>query len=129
MAELTLTQRATIATNLAHLAKVKSKLKQKANYWKDYPTAARADVNKDVQKKKRFARNILIQPGYTDSVALGVGEFFLMQYNTATPVFENDDPSLNVLADSEYESGAFDAAFNYFAGIETGDNLDTEIDW
>lgn len=129
MPELTLTQRAAIATNASHIAKVKSKLKQKANYWKDFTTVQRADVNKEMQKKKRFSQNILMQPNYAENVAPGVGEFFLMQYNTANPVFEGGDSGSNVLADSEYESASFDAAFNYFAGVQVGDNTDIEIDW
>ena len=124
MAQLTLTQRAEMAANTAFQSKVRSWLKNRANFWKDTVTTERSEVNRAMQKRKRFAKQILLTNGFVNSILYGMSEYFLMQYNADPPVLDG-----GVLADSEFDNAAFNAAYDYFAGVEAGDDTDLEIDW
>ena len=129
MAQLTLSERALMAQNPVHLSKTRSKMNQKSSFWLQSDTPDRASVNKQIQKQKRYSKNLVLNQGYAESQVYKLGELFLTQYNVDPPVYENNDPTTGVLADSEYESAAFDEAFNYFAGVEIGDQTDLNIDW
>lgn len=124
MAQLTLTQRSDISQQAEFQGRVRAWLKNRGNFWTDATTPNRSDVTKRMQKRKRFAKRVLDEIGFIDSILFGFGEFFLMQYTVDPAVLSGD-----TLAESQFDSAAFNAAYDHFAGVEAGDDTDLEIIW
>lgn len=124
MAQLTQTQRAAIAANSTFQGMVRVWLKNRANFWKDAPTAVRADVNKQMQKRKRFGDKVLNEHGFVDQLIIRFTEYFLMQYTVDPAVLDGD-----ILAESELDTAAFNAAYDFYAKVQPGDDTDLEVDW
>lgn len=126
MAQLTLSERSSMANNSIFQQRLSSAVKKTANYWKDYTLSTVADFNKANQKRKIFSRNILNSVNYVNIQAYA--EYLLTQYNTESPVIISDVNNIanTQLQDSELtDSGASSSAFDFFSGVVVGDS--TEI--
>lgn len=128
MAQLTQSQRAQIALSNTFKGRVKVWLQNRANFWKDAVAVTRADVNKQLQKRKRFGEQILLEFGFVDNILVRFTEYYLMQYTTDPAQTETVSGEL-MLLESQLDSAAFNAAYDYYAGVEAGDSTDQEIDW
>lgn len=112
MAQLTLAQRSKLANDPEFQHRVMAAVKKTANYWQ---TNAGADLNVTSNfTQKKFAEKIL-----SGSFAFPIStyvEYFLTQYNTDPPVWE--DESQTYLADSELtDSFASASTFEYFSKL------------
>ena len=116
MAQLTLSQRADFSNSLNLQRRLISAAKKTANYWTGLPLDTVAKFNVGNHKRKIFARQIL-----TSSVPniQSYAEYLVNQYNEQTPVLntagELDD---SVLIDSQASAATFD----FFAGVQSGDD-------
>ncbi len=123
MAQLTGDQIAVIGVNPDFINRVKSTLRLKAEYWKESATATRASVNRQMQKRKRLAKNIL-STTYAESQASLVAQYWLAYYQTASPVLDGD----GIPTYAEIFAN-FDPTFDFWAGYLPGDENELEIEW
>lgn len=123
MAQLTGDQTIVIRSNADYLDRVKEVLINKAEYWKEFATPLRTDVNKRTQKRKRFALNLLTTTS-SDQFAVTAARFWITYYEVNNPVLDaNGIPTYTEIFNS------FDATYDFCAGVNTGDDTLTEIDW
>lgn len=123
MAALTLDQKTTIGGNGTFQARIAQVLREKAQYWTNSGTPTRADVNQRIQKRKKLAKQIL-NTLYADDRKLIIGEYWLTTYTADPAVIDgNGIPTAQAIND------AFDPTYDYFAGVVSGDENETEIEW
>lgn len=123
MAQLTDDQRVTIGVDSTFQNRIAAVLREKALYWFNASTPNRSDVNKRMQKRKILSKSIL-QSSWVDSYKILVAQFWITQYV--------DDPAVldgNGIPTTTAISNAFDPTYDYWAGYNTGDENETEIDW
>jgi hypothetical protein len=123
MAQLTGDQVIAIKNSSTFIDRIKGTLLLKAEYWKENPTASRASVNRQMQKRKRLAKNIL-STTWADSYGAQVGQYWLSYYQTSSPVLDGN----GIPTYAEIFAG-FDPTFDFFAGYLAGDENEQEIDW
>lgn len=124
MAALTTDQKHTIAQNSTFQSRIAQILRDKAQYWKNFPLVTRADVNQAQQKRKRYSKHILTSSGFADSIRVEVGNYWLTTYAADPPVLDGEGiPTAAAINDS------FDPTYDYFAGVVAGDENQTEIEW
>lgn len=124
MASLTLDQKAVISDHQDFKNRVDQVLKDKAFYFTNLDTPNRADVNVRTQKQKRYGRQILVTPNFSENSVAVVGDFWLTIYDTANP-----DLDVNGIPTASAIDSDFDPTYNYFAGVVDGDENQTEIEW
>lgn len=124
MAALTSDQKASISNNSTFLDRIEQILREKALYWKESATVDRASVNKQMQKRKRLSRSILTQGSWVESYRQLIGDYWLTTYNNNPAVV--DEAGIPTSAEI---SNTFDPTYDYWAGVQTGDDIDTEIEW
>ncbi len=119
MAELTLEQRSQMANNHNFQLRLSSALRKTANYWATFPLDTLPKYNKANKKKKEFARAVL--SGSPISL-VAYAEYLLSIYNEANPDLLpiTEQVSDAVLTDSSASA----QAYNYFAGVQPGDDTD-----
>ena len=125
MAKLTGDQVLVIQNDQRFIDRVGAVLKVKAQYWSTLPTATRADVNRRMQKRKRLASTIE-NTSWSDSMKRQVSDFWIGWYAFSVDPAVLDGDSL-----PSYDTifNAFDVAWDNFAGVLTGDDTQTEIQW
>lgn len=117
MAQLTLSQKSTMANSLTLQRRLVSAVKATANYWATYSIDTFEKYNVGIQKKKTFARQILSQSSIPNPQAYA--EYLLNQYTDTNPSLdENGELSDQVLSDSSASAATYD----YFAGVLPGDD-------
>lgn len=116
MAQLTLSEKAGMASDNRFLTRVQSSLKSKAQWWLENAAAPSfPDSNTATYKRKVFADEIMKGRMPNDKA---YAEYLLAHYTEDPAVLD----SIGHLADSELLAGtACEAAFDYFAGVETKD--------
>lgn len=119
MAELTLSERATMANTYTFQQRMFLGIRKKANYWKDFVPSTVAEFNRRTQKRKQFAHKVLNALTTVNIVAYC--EFFLNQYNADPPDLDGSTPP-QITDIVITDDGAADASFDYFAGVRTGDD-------
>lgn len=124
MATLTSDQKAIISNNSTFLDRIEQILREKALYWKESATADRASVNKRMQKRKRFSRSILYTGNIVDTYRQLIADYWLTTYSNDPAVLDE----AGVPTSSEI-SNTFDPTYDYWAGVQTGDDTDLEIEW
>lgn len=124
MAQITLDQIAQIKSNQTFIDRVRATLLLKAEYWKESATVNRTDVNRRMQKRKRLAKTILNTSWISGDVVNQVAQYWLTYYQDPNPDLDaNGIPSTTAIFNN------FDNTFDNFAGVLTGDDTQTEIDW
>jgi hypothetical protein len=128
MPALTLNQKAIMAADQNFQAKMLSWMTNRANYWKDFenPPVTLANINVQTQKRKRLSIQILVSNWGPPNV-LQFSKFFLDKYTNTNPVF--DAVYTTILADSEIETAAWDAAYDFFACTNNADSTNQNIIW
>lgn len=117
MAQLTLTQRSSMATSISLQGRLVAAVKNTAEYWKNFPLDSKESYNVAVKKKKDFARQILENASLPNIQAYA--EYLLNQYQfDGDPDLEKDELSDAVLSDSTASA----ATYEYFAGVQPGDD-------
>lgn len=123
MAQLTGDERVTISKNQTFQDRVGAVMKMKAEYWQEATTPNRADVNRRMQKRKRFAKQVL-SSFFADQNKQQVAQHWLAYYQTSTPVVDgNGIPTYQEIFDN------FDPTWDFFAGVTPGEDTVTEIEW
>lgn len=125
MAKLTSDQILVIQNNQQFIDLVGAVIGVKAQQWETMSTVNRSDVNRQMQKRKRLANQIL-GTSWAESRKRDVAAFWLTWYawNVDPAVL---DPSGLPSYDTIFNS--FDATWDEFAGVITGDDVNTNIDW
>lgn len=118
MAQLSLTQKSSMAYSSTLQARLVAAVKGTADYWKNFPLDSLSAYNVAVQKKKQFARQILSNPSIPNPQAYA--EYLLNQYqfDTTPDLDGNGEVSDQVLSDSTASA----ATYEYFAGVQPGDD-------
>jgi hypothetical protein len=123
MAQLTGDQIIAIRTDQTYIDRIAEVLIQKAEYWKELTTPNRADVNIRTQKRKRFALTLLNTTAVNES-KVTAARYWITYYEVNNPVLDaNGIPTYTEIFNS------FDSTFDFCAGVNTGDDLQTEIYW
>lgn len=123
MAQLTDDDKARIGADPVFQQRIGAVLREKAMYWLNAATSARADVNRQMQKRKRLSKSIL-QSSWVDSYRTLVAQYWITQYVEGNPDLDgNQIPNVTAI------SNAFDPTYDYWAGVNQGDNAETEIEW
>lgn len=117
MAQLTLSQKSTMANSLTFQRRLVSAVKATANYWANYTIDTFEKYSVANKKKKEFAKLILGQASIPNPQAYA--EYLLNQYTDANPSL-NADGELDdqILSDSSASSYTYD----YFSGVQPGDD-------
>lgn len=117
--QLNLTQRSQMANSETFLQRLNTAMKGTAQYWKDFTPTQFDHYNVAVKKKKEFARKIFSTGVYENIRAYAA--YLLNQYrydDAGEPdIDETGQLSDNILMDSSPAT----ATFEYFAGVEFGD--------
>ena len=122
-AQLTLTQRSTMANSLTLQRRLIAAVKNTASYWRALPITTFAAYNVANQKRKVFASQLL--QGSIPNVQ-AYAEYLLNAYQFATgaeaglgiDLDGNGEVSDTVLLDSAASSASYD----YFSGVQAGDD-------
>lgn len=122
LAQLTVDQKSIISKSDTFKIRVEQVLKEKAQYWTNVGTPNRADVNVQMQKRKKFASLIFNSAGFAQNMASRAGDFWLTTVSQPT-LDENGIPTADAIGN------AFDPTYDYFSGVRTGDDSNTNIDW
>jgi hypothetical protein len=120
--QLTIDQKATILPNATFQARVQQILIEKAQYWKNTATATRASVNVQMQKRKKFADTLLTDPSAASNYK-SIACIFWISITSSATLDGNGIPTATAISD------AFDPTFDHLAGVNPGDENNTEIDW
>jgi hypothetical protein len=125
MAALTYSEKAVMAAKETFQQRVWMGFKSLATYHTNTTPAALVDYNARLQKRKRYAKQILSQ-GSNFGSQKAICEFLLNEYTTATPVLDVN----NELADSELGTSGPTSGitFDNFAGVLPGDDTKA-IEW
>lgn len=122
--ELTTDQKYVISQNDTFRSRIAQILRDKGQYWKNFPLVTRADVNQAQQKRKRYSKHILTSSGFADSIRVEAGNYWLTTYANDPPVLDGAGlPTAAAINDS------FDPTYDYFASVVAGDENQTEIEW
>lgn len=123
MAQLSGDQVATIGQDATFQNRIKSTLLLKAEYWKEFPTANRSDVNRRTQKRKQLSKAIL-SSNWVEMNFYRAAQYWIAYYQTSNPVLDgNQIPTYAEVFNN------FDPTYDYFAKYLPNDENETEIDW
>lgn len=120
MAALTLTEKSVMSRVEAFQFKMKFAMTKEAGYWSLITPSVIGDYNRQLQKRKRFAKKIL--DGNTQINPQLLCEYILMLYTNANPDLES-----GILSDAAVQS-LMTTVFDYF-GMVTGDDANDSIEW
>lgn len=121
MSQLTLSQRSMMAANPNFQNRIGMAVKKTASYWLQLPLDTVAKWNKANKKRKEFARYIM--NGNVPVSMYTYAEYLLTQYNEENPdVIGSPDINEGQLSDTAItDSSASALTFDYFAGVQPGD--------
>lgn len=120
---LTNDQKSVIGSSATFQDRIATVLREKALYWQNAGSATRASVNKQLQKRKRLAKQILTS-SYVEGYKALVAQYWITQYSDGNPALDG-----NGIPTSAAISASFDPTFDFWAGYVSGDENLTEIEW
>jgi hypothetical protein len=129
MAKLTGQQVSDIGASQEFQNRIAAVVKVKAQQFAGMPTTTRADVNRRMQKRKRYAIGILASGA--DQNVRNLASFWLgwYAYQVDPAVLDAATQTLPALPSYDTIFNSFDATWDQFSGVLVGDDTETEIQW